>query len=483
MALSLVASPGAAAQGDSLCVADTLRADSAVVSLPKAKWYTGAVALGELNAMNAGIRLWDRYLLDREWSHVSWSYVKENLKMNLEWDHDFFATNMAAHPYHGSIYYNCGRSLGLSPAMSSVEVALGSWLWEIYGETDRPSTSDLFTTAFGGIIIGEMTHRISDCILDERAHGWERVWREVLAAAVNPMRGLNRVLSGRAWKRPVGGGRSDFYGHEREYSAAVSAGWLQGDYASVYVRLGFDYGNPFDEGNRGFFDHFHGEATATLLSRASVIHDMRLYGQIANLWQRDGAKWRRSFGLYQHFVFYDSDSPLSEDFSGPYRIAEAASGGVGFSCERPLSGDGRLTQHLFANVIAMGGLKSDHYLSAHRDYNFASGWSVKSESRLALGRRLQASLSADFFRFYSWKGYEKELEENPDADMFTINTQGDVCRAAALVVRPSLSVGLTGHLRLDAAGAWFWRKSSYRYYEDVVRGNGELRLGLSYILH
>jgi len=188
-------------------------------------------------------------------------------------------------------------------------------------------------------------------------------------------------------------------------------------------------------------------------------------------------------GLYQSFNYYDSDSPLGLDFSGPYRIAEAAAAGPAFSV-RTTSMDGRseFDQHFMLSAIAMGAVKTDYYVSAHRDYNFSSGWSLKSMTALRLRRWMNARLSADFFRFYSWKGYEKEMEENPDADLFYINTQGDESRASVVVVRPELGFRLTGGLRLDVGGTWFWRHTDYKYHEDTWRGNGEVRVGLSYVL-
>jgi len=63
--LAVVASRGVA-QVDSVCVADTSRSEGRVATVPEAKWHTGLVAFAELNALNAGIRMWDRHVLNRD---------------------------------------------------------------------------------------------------------------------------------------------------------------------------------------------------------------------------------------------------------------------------------------------------------------------------------------------------------------------------------------------------------------------------------
>ena len=47
-----------------------------------------------------------------------------------------------------------------------------------------------------GSLLGEMFYRMSSLIIDERATGAERVWREIGAFVIAPTRGFNRLLFG-----------------------------------------------------------------------------------------------------------------------------------------------------------------------------------------------------------------------------------------------------------------------------------------------
>ena len=46
--------------------------------------------------------------------------------------------------------------------------------------------------------LGEMFHRTAWLVRDTRAMGRRRLWREIAAAAIDPMTGFNRVLIGDA---------------------------------------------------------------------------------------------------------------------------------------------------------------------------------------------------------------------------------------------------------------------------------------------
>ncbi len=112
------------------------------------------------------------------------------------WDLDEFVVNQLGHPYQGSNYFTAGRANGLGFYESAGIAAFGSGTWEYFGETNRPSLNDFINTTFGGIAMGEMAHRAGWLIRDTRVTGRARLWREIAAAAVDPLSGLNRVVSG-----------------------------------------------------------------------------------------------------------------------------------------------------------------------------------------------------------------------------------------------------------------------------------------------
>lgn len=45
-------------------------------------------------------------------------------------------------------------------------------MWEFFGESDPPAINDLIATTIGGVAIGEITHRVSDVLLDDRERGF-----------------------------------------------------------------------------------------------------------------------------------------------------------------------------------------------------------------------------------------------------------------------------------------------------------------------
>jgi len=148
--------------------------------------------------VNVALNRVNRYILPsgREWANVSWSSWGENLKLAPEWDWDLFTTNWFAHPYAGSMYYNSARSLGLSYWESAAYTVVGTAMWEYLGEVLPPSLNDFFTNIIGGFQLGEVMHRISENLLDDRLYGKKRFSKEALNFFINPIGEGNRLLFG-----------------------------------------------------------------------------------------------------------------------------------------------------------------------------------------------------------------------------------------------------------------------------------------------
>ena len=85
------------------------------------------------------------------------------------WDNDKFSTNLFAHPYHGNLYYNSARGNGLSFWQSAPYALGGSLMWEFMGEVEPPAINDILATTMGGICFGEISHRISHLLLNDRS--------------------------------------------------------------------------------------------------------------------------------------------------------------------------------------------------------------------------------------------------------------------------------------------------------------------------
>ena len=123
--------------------------------------------------------------------HTFW----RNLNSSVVIDRDPFSINQIGHPYQGSIYYGFARSAGLNYWESLLYTLAGSFLWETYGETTRPSLNDHIMTGIGGSFVGEALFRMSSLLLEG---GGERpgFWRELGAALISPPTGFNRLVFG-----------------------------------------------------------------------------------------------------------------------------------------------------------------------------------------------------------------------------------------------------------------------------------------------
>jgi len=157
------------------------------------------MAISQVALINTFVNRVDAWVFKQDWARSGTRVWGQNLRLGWEWDEDAFTTNMFAHPYHGGLYFNAARSNGVDFFQSVPYAIMGSWTWEYFGETYRPSLNDWFMTSFGGITLGEMFHRISSTIRNNGARGRDRTLRELAALPMDPIGGVNRLLRGQ-WK-------------------------------------------------------------------------------------------------------------------------------------------------------------------------------------------------------------------------------------------------------------------------------------------
>jgi hypothetical protein len=140
----------------------------------------------------------DRHFMDSDEYHSNFSSFKENLTVAWVYDNDSFSINQFLHPYAGSMYLGFARSAGHGYWTSLGYSTAGSLLWELAGETTPPSKNDLYTTGFGGSILGEPLFRISNLLLESgNGSGKPGFWRELGAATISPATGFNRLAYGK----------------------------------------------------------------------------------------------------------------------------------------------------------------------------------------------------------------------------------------------------------------------------------------------
>jgi len=249
------------------------RPDSSRVAVPDSQqavsrdaWgiqKNGAAALGEIIGINALVWAFNEYPRGADFTSISPSSYASNVKRGFTWDDNHFTNNFFMHPFHGSLYYNTARSNGFNYWASVPFAFLGSFLWECCGETHPAALNDWVATSWGGAAIGEALYRMSSSVLDNESTGLERFGREVGATALNPVRGFNRIISGRASE--VGANPEDPLDRwPRELLNTLYFGARQvNDEGSIepkgnmtaFFEVNFEYGTPFGE-RRKPFDYF-----------------------------------------------------------------------------------------------------------------------------------------------------------------------------------------------------------------------------------
>lgn len=440
----------------------------------------------EAFAINVGVQCFDQFVMNEEFAKISFHSIKHNIETGFVWDNDQFSTNLFAHPYHGGLYFNAARSHGMNFWESVPYSFCGSLMWETTCEIEPPAINDLMATTFGGIAIGEVTHRVSNLVFDDRLSGFPRFMREFLGTLICPIKGLNRILSGDAWR--VRGRYYKYHDYQRSpVSFFVSAGYryladnntlFRGE-GNPYVRFNLVYGDPFDGETTKPYDYFTLDATFGLSSNQPLITGLHLLGRLWSVPVEVSKGTEMEFGIFQHFNYYDSQPVKDGTSLVPYRISEAASFGPGIIYRFPQVGNlARFEQRVFLDGILLGGSLTDYYNVIDRDYNMGSGYSVKAISFMEFGKVATFQIGADYYRIFTWKGYEgKDLATT---DPLYLNAQGDKGNASLLVLNARFGLALSNRLNLDFNVSNYWRDTHYSYHDDVKSKTFDMSLGLQY---
>lgn len=440
----------------------------------------------EAFAVNVGVQCFDQFVMNEEFAKISFHSIKHNIETGFVWDNDQFSTNLFAHPYHGGLYFNAARSHGMNFWESVPYSFCGSLMWETTCEIEPPAINDLMATTFGGVAIGEVTHRVSNLVFDDRLSGFPRFMREFLGTLICPIKGLNRILSGDAWR--VRGKYYKYHDYQRSpISFSLSAGYryladnntlFRGE-GNPYVRFNLVYGNPFDGETTKPYDYFTLDATFGLSSNQPLITGLHLLGRLWSVPVEVSKGTEMEFGIFQHFNYYDSQPVKDGTSLVPYRISEAASFGPGIIYRFPQVGNlTRFEQRVFLDGILLGGSLTDYYNVIDRDYNMGSGYSVKAISFMEFGKVATFQIGADYYRIFTWKGYEgKDLATT---DPLYLNAQGDKGNASLLVLNARFGLALSNRLNLDFNVSNYWRDTHYSYHDDVTSKTFDMSLGLQY---
>lgn len=342
----------------------------------------------------------NRFITKDPYSYISFQNFIDHQRLSAwDWDDNQFTTNQIDHPWHGQLYFNAFRSNGYNFYQSGLATLAGSYIWETAGETQHPSINDLVNTAFGGVILGEMTHRVSRNILARSRNGHNKTGNEIVAFLVNPVNGLNRLLDGK-WGRHI----DDYYAVDSsDISAEFDLGFRrfdarEGDFLlkgknSVYGRLRFLYNN----GNHNYkrpFDMFKvnlemGSGDSTFINAVNVHAMLR------------GAEFFKSqrgvhFGtLNAHYDFYNNDA----FFYGAQSIT------YNWLSEFTYKKQNRLKLNVGVGAVVLAAVPDPYLLYGDsRNYNYGSGMSYRFQGELSLLNRLMITTDYNGGYFHTISG-------------------------------------------------------------------------------
>ena len=454
------------------------RADS-LLTIPKKPFN----AAGLIFTTNMGVWSFDRFITRGEYAHINFSTIKQNIKTGFVWDNDMFVTNLFAHPYHGGMYFNAARSNGMNFWQSIPFNAGGSLMWEFCMENEPAAINDFMATSIGGASLGEITFRISDLFIDDRSIGFERFKREALLTLVSPIRGLNRLLNGDAWKHrnirgnTISGPPVIFYTSIGHRIIQDNSQKKEDTSNMLCFDLGVYYGNPFDKENEKPYDFFFLKLSGNFFAQQPIISRVNALGI---LYSKD-IKLRNptrqlNFGIFQHFNFYQSNADLNNESLNPYKISEAASAGPGLLYKTIKKNKFSFSSSLYLSAIALGGSQTDHFRSEKRDYNMGSGFSTKLSFELNFRDKARLFLNSEDYRLYSWIGYNPAVTETVDS-----NVQGDVGIASLSVARLNFNYTIKKHFLIAIETSINYRKSVYKYYPTVEHSTKENKISVGYV--
>ena len=322
---------------------------------------------------------------NRDDYRVTAGSIRRNLRSGWGTDRDPFETNQLGHPYQGAMYYGFARSANLDYWQSLGYSFAGSALWEIAGERTRPSRNDQIATGIGGTFLGEALFRMSSLVL-EQGGGLSPFWRDVVATAIAPSAGLNRLAFGERYGRVFSSRDAAYFSRfELGYSNSVkrSLGTSTVDFKRNEAQVGFsiDYGLP---GSAGYeytrpFDYFNFQATA---SSANGVENVMTHGLLLGKSYAAGQNYRGVWGLYGS---YDYIAPQT------FRISSTALS-IGSTAQWWLS------ESLSLQGTAMAGLGyaavgTTRGAVGERDYNYGVAPQALVALRLTYGSRASLDLA------------------------------------------------------------------------------------------
>jgi hypothetical protein len=326
-----------------------------------------------ITAVNGLTWVYNWHIQRWDWADVGTRSWWANVRRGFTWDDDAFGANQAAHPYHGSLYFNAARGSGYGFWGSAPFVAGGSLSWELFTENVRPSLNDLINTTLGGMALGEVSYRLSSLFTSAKRPPAGGQMGAVLASPVSRARSL---VYG------AGRGRSLQFPESNAVVLAIGQrrglGVLPGSEGGhrPFVGLTFQYGSPFDASVSRPYDAFEFS-----LHLSPDDHVVLTHAAISGLLTRQvlarSSSSQLLLGLFQHYDY--DDLPLAKSSS------QSLSAALLYRRSYSTRTHAEIGMHL--EVVPLGAVSSEHGLVRRRDYDFGPGIGGRLTGALRHGGR------------------------------------------------------------------------------------------------
>ena len=340
------------------------------------------LAAAEVFGLNILVWADSRYITHQDWAYISGESIKNNFKKGFTWDGDSFVMNQFLHPFHGSIYYNAARTNGLSFWESAPYAFGGSLMWEYAMEIERPSYNDLMNTTLSGIMLGEITYRLSDIIIDESTVGFERVIRELTASIINPAKGFNRLIQGKLWRH---GANNKSHKLSLELSLGINSLFIDNNISKSYLysltTFDINYGNKFKlSQHKKPFDYIriHGEMSFT--------NGDNIFGISAS-----GVLWDKKFRFLNtknNIIAFYKEFDYLENYVYKFSAASATSEATNMAV---LGNNIVLQSSVGFSTVFVGGSNSVYSSEVGKNYNLGPGLGMRLILNLKLAKKIEVN--------------------------------------------------------------------------------------------
>jgi hypothetical protein len=323
-------------------------------------------------------QVFDQYIAKKDYAKISFKTIGHNLNPgSWRFDNDPLQTNQFGHPYHGSYFFNSFRTNGYNFWQSAAASFAGSYVWETFAENQAPAPNDFINTGFGGTVLGEMTYRLSNRIVNNKSVGFKRQVNEVLGMLVDPMNGLSRILDGKWGKVSANELLRDSAKITAEFNVGTRTIKINNmGRSGLYGHVRIYYGDPYENYQTPFSNILiNAEAGQDDSSKVNILS---VYGSLAG-WEI------KSTESVEHLVVLSANYDYIRNEAFFYS---------GQSVRINLLSEFDITKKFKINTtIGMGpiilGAAPDQYITPNgRNYDYTMGWGINGSAALNLAGKL-----------------------------------------------------------------------------------------------